>query len=148
MARAPKLITSKTLSSWGKPTFDGLVVNKEFGKENAEFMAKVLKIAGDLDQEYRSKKETFDASNPIAQSIAKVTGGDVNTVAEVLGLYDFPDFNTQLSCSWLGCGEQGGAALSLKSTSEFLKGQKKINDLMPDYSVFVNADYAAAAAKL
>ena len=142
------LITSKTLSSWGKPTFDGLIVDKEFGKENADFMAKILKIAGDLDQEYRSNKDTFDASHPIAKSIAKISGSDVNQVASVLGLYEFPTFTQQLSCNWLGCGADGGAAKSLKSTSEFLKKENKINDLMPDYSVFVNPEYAIAASKL
>lgn len=142
------LITSKTLSSWGKPTFDGLVVDKKFGKENADFMAKVLKIAADLDQQYRANKDTFDASNPIAKSIAKISGGDVNDVAGVLALYEFLDFKTQLSCSWLGCGAEGGAAKSLKSTSEFLQKEKKINDLMPDYGVFVNPEYALAASKL
>lgn len=142
------LITSKTLSSWGKPTFDGLIVDKEFGKENADFMAKILKIAGDLDEEYRSNKDTFDASHPIAKSIAKISGSDVNQVASVLGLYEFPTFTQQLSCTWLGCGADGGAAKSLKSTSEFLKKENKINDLMPDYSVFVNPEYAIAASKL
>ncbi|MGB5444322.1 MAG: taurine ABC transporter substrate-binding protein [Psychromonas sp.] len=142
------LITSKTLSSWGKPTFDGMVVDKKFGKENADFMAKVVKIMADLDTEYRSKKDSFDATHPIAQSIAKVTGGDVNTVAEVLALYEFPDIKTQLSCTWLGCGAEGGAAKSLKATSEFLKKEKKINDLKPDYSIYINPEYAAAAAKL
>jgi taurine transport system substrate-binding protein len=142
------LITSRTLSGWGKPTFDGLVVDKEFGKENADFMAKVLKIAADLDQEYRSHKESFDATHPIAKSISKISGSDVNEVAGVLDLYEFPDFATQLSCDWLGCGLKGGAAKSLKSTSEFLKKGKKINELMPDYSVFVNPEYALAASKL
>ncbi len=142
------LITSKTLSSWGKPTFDGMVVDKTFAKENGEFMAKVVKIISGLDEEYRSKKDSFDATHPIAQSIAKVSGGDINTVADVLALYEFPDLKTQLSCTWLGCGAQGGVAQSLKATSEFLKQEKKINELMPDYSVFVNPEYAAAAAKL
>ncbi|TEW54650.1 taurine ABC transporter substrate-binding protein [Psychromonas sp. RZ22] len=142
------LITSKTLSSWGKPTFDGLVVDKKFGKENADFMAKVLKIVADLDQEYRDNKDSFDASYPMAKSIAKISGTDVNDVAGVLALYEFPDFTQQLSCSWLGCGIEGGAAKSLKATSEFLKKENKINELMPDYSVFVNPEYAQAASKL
>ena len=142
------LITSKTLSSWGKPTFDGLVVDKEFGQENPGFMAKVVKIAADLDSEYRKNKDSINDQTPIAQSIAKITGGDISTVPEVLSLYDFPDLSTQLSCTWLGCGADGGAAKSLKATSEFLKAEKKINDLMPDYSVFVNPAYAIAAGKL
>ncbi|WP_432468517.1 taurine ABC transporter substrate-binding protein [Agarivorans sp. Z349TD_8] len=142
------LITSATLSAWGKPTFDGLVANKEFAAANPDFVSKMIKVVADLDADYREHKTSFDASNPIAQSIAKISGGDVNTVAEVLDLYEFPDMKTQLSCSWLGCGAEGGASKSLKSTSEFLKEQKKINDLMPDYSKFVNPSFAAAAAKM
>jgi len=142
------LISSKTLSNWGKPTFDGLVVDKEFGKENPEFMAKILKLIASLDDQYRDEKETFDASHPIAKSIAKISGGDVENVAGILDLYEFLDFDTQLSCQWLGCGSQGGAAESLKSTSEFLKKEKKINELMPDYGVFINPEYAIAASKL
>ncbi|WP_435235057.1 taurine ABC transporter substrate-binding protein [Psychromonas sp. PT13] len=142
------LITSKTLSSWGKPTFDGLVATKSFGEENPEFMAKMIKVASDLDEEYRAQKDTISPETPMAKSIAKITGGDVNTVAEVLSLYDFPSIDAQMSCEWLGCGLEGGAAKSLKSTSEFLKTEKKINDLMPDYSVFINPEYAVAASKL
>ena len=142
------LITSKTLSSWGKPTFDGLVVDKDFGKENAGFMAKVVKIVSDLDTEYRKNKESMDESSPIAKSIAKITGGDISNVPEVLALYEFPAMSEQLSCTWLGCGNEGGAAKSLKATSEFLKTERKINDLMPDYSVFINPAYATAASKL
>jgi len=142
------LISSKTLSAWGKPTFDGLVVQKDFGKENPEFMAKILKLIAGVDDQYRSEKENFDATHPIAKSIAKISGGDVNDVAGILDLYEFLDAEQQLSCQWLGCGEKSGAAESLKSTSEFLKAEKKINALMPDYSVFVNPEYALAASKL
>jgi len=142
------LISSKTLSDWGKPTFDGLVVQKDFGKENPEFMAKILKLIAGVDEQYRSEKESFDATHSIAKSIAKISGGDVNDVASILDLYEFLDVEQQLSCQWLGCGDKGGAAASLKSTSEFLKAEKKINALMPDYSVFVNPEYALAASKL
>lgn len=142
------LITSKTLSSWGKPTFDGLVATKKFGKENPDFMAKMLKVVSDLDNEYNKNKGTMTEETPMAKSIAKISGGDISTVADVLALYEFPSISTQISCEWLGCGLEGGAAKSLKSTSEFLKAEKKINDLMPDYSVFVNPEYAIAASKL
>ncbi|WP_413700321.1 glycine betaine ABC transporter substrate-binding protein [Psychromonas sp. KJ10-10] len=98
------LITSKTLSSWGKPTFDGLVVEKSFGKENPEFMAKVIKIAADLDAEYRDNKESFDETHPIAKSISKISGSELSTVAAALALYEFPDFSSQLSCVWAQCG--------------------------------------------
>ncbi|WP_026970877.1 taurine ABC transporter substrate-binding protein [Aliagarivorans marinus] len=142
------LISSATLSAWGKPTFDGLVVGTEFAAENTEFMNKLVKIISDLDAEYRDNKQAFTPDHPIAQSIAKVSGGELETVPEVLALYDFPDIDTQLSCAWLGCGADGGATKSLQFTSEFLKEQKKINELLPDYSQFVNTSFAEAAAEM
>ncbi|TCS43124.1 taurine ABC transporter substrate-binding protein [Reinekea marinisedimentorum] len=142
------LVSSKELAALGKPTFDGFVVNKKFGQEDPEFVAKVIKTMATLDAEYRDNKATFDASSPIAMSISKVTGGDINTVADVLALYDFPTMEQQLSCEWLGCGAEGAATKALKATSEFLLEQKKINELMPDYSVFVNPSFAEAASKL
>ncbi len=142
------LISSADLSAWGKPTFDGLVVSKKFGEKNPEFVAKMLKLVAALDSEYRDNKATFGVDSPIAKSIAKITGGDINTVPGVLDLYEFPDMASQLSCIWLGCGANGGATQSLKATAEFLLAQKKINDLMPDYSVFVNPTFAEAAQQL
>ena len=59
--------------------------------------------------------------------------------------YRFPTLEEQVSCAWLGCGEEGGAARALKFTSEFLKAEGKIPYLQPDYSVFVNPDFAEQA---
>ena len=50
-----------------------------------------------------------------------------------------------MSCAWLGCGAEGGAARALRFTSEFLKAEGKIPYLQPDYSLFVNPGFAEAA---
>ncbi|MBJ7537344.1 taurine ABC transporter substrate-binding protein [Marinomonas transparens] len=141
------LISSKTLSSWGKPTFDGLVVNKKFAATHKDFMVEFVKIVAAVDKEYNDNKAAFTADNPIAKSISKVTGGDIASVPAVLSLYEFLSLEEQASCAWLGCGAKGGAAASLKATSEFLLEQKKISKLKDDYSVFVTPEYVEAALK-
>lgn len=142
------LISSGELSRWGKATFDGMVVSKEYGAKNPEFVSKLIKLMATADGEYLSQKADFNADSPMAKSIAKMTGGDVNTVPGVLALYEFPTLDQQLSCSWLGCGKDGGAAKALAFTSEFLKEQGKIPKLQADYGLFVNPSFATAAAKL
>ncbi|CAM4426247.1 taurine ABC transporter substrate-binding protein [Vibrio agarivorans] len=140
------LITSKQLSAWGKPTFDGLISNTEFAKENAEFVTQFISVIADVDAQYRANKETFSGSDPMAVSVAKLAGGEPEGVVEAMSLYEFLDVDTQLSCQWLGCGEAGGATQALKATSEFLLQEKKISALQPDYSVFVNPTFAQAVA--
>lgn len=142
------LISSGELSRWGKATFDGLVVSKSYGKENPEVVAKLIKLIAAADADYRAQKETFSADSEMARDIAKMTGGDVATVPEVLALYQFPSLDEQLSCAWLGCGAEGGAAKALKFTSEFLKQQGKVPGLQEDYGQYVNPSYAELAKSL
>ncbi|MEL0622203.1 taurine ABC transporter substrate-binding protein [Marinomonas arenicola] len=141
------LITSKTLSSWGKPTFDGLVANKKFAETHKQFLVDFVKIVAAVDKEYNDHKDSFTVDSPIAKSISKVTGGDINTVPGVMALYEYPTLKEQSSCAWLGCGAKGGVVSALKATSEFLLEQKKISGLKDDYSVYVNPEYIEAAMK-
>lgn len=142
------LISSGELSRWGKATFDGLVVNKEYGKAHPEVVGQLIKLMAAADAEYRDGKATFSADSEMAKNIAKLTGGDVNQVPEVLSLYQFPTLDEQLGCAWLGCGAEGGAAKALKFTSEFLKQQGKVPALKEDYSLYVNPSYAEMAKTL
>ncbi|WP_299728941.1 taurine ABC transporter substrate-binding protein [uncultured Endozoicomonas sp.] len=142
------LISSKELSSWGKPTFDGLIASKEFTSESPEFVAKLIKIIAETDEMYRQAGVTFSVDHPIAKSVNKVVGGEPEQVVEAMALYDFPTIPTQVSCQWLGCKMEGGAAKALLYTSEFLLEEKKINALQEDYSAFVNPAYANMALTL
>lgn len=142
------LITSGQLSSWGKATFDGMVVNGAWGKANADFMAKFVKIVAAADASYRNDPSAWGENSDNAKKIVQMVGGETSQVPAVLALYNFPTIEEQISCRWLGCGKDGGAAKALLATSEFLKGEKKIDALQPDYSKFVNPGYAEAAAKM
>ncbi len=142
------LITSGQLSSWGKATFDGMVVAKKFAESDPEFMAKFVHVIAKADAAYRDDPKTWTPDSPMVKAIVKMVGGNPDDVPGVLALYGFPTLEAQASCRWLGCGKEGGAARALQFTAEFLKAEKKIPALQPDYSQFVTSAYVEAAMKL
>jgi taurine transport system substrate-binding protein len=139
------LITSGELSRWGKATFDGMVVNDDFASKNKDFMCKFVKTIAEADAAYRDDRKSFGPDSENAKAIVSLVGGTAADVPGVLALYDFPDLESQASNSWLGGGKDGGAARALLFTSEFLKSQKKIEKLLPDYGAVVTDEYVKAA---
>ena len=142
------LITSGMLSTWGKATFDGCVANKTWAAENPEFMAKYIKAVAEVDASYRDNPQAWTPDSKMAQNMVKLIGGNPEDVPGVLALYGFPTMEEQASDRWLGGGKNGGAALALYYTSEFLLKEKKIEKLLPDYGAVVNPAYIEAAMKL
>ena len=141
------LITSGLLSTWGKATFDGMVVSRSFAEANGDFMTTFVKVIAAADASYRDDLTSFSGDSENAAKIVKMVGGDPKDVPDVLALYKFPTLEQQASCVWLGCGRDGGAARALQFTSEFLKTEKKIDSLQSDYGNFVNPSYVEAAMK-
>ncbi|MEM7172166.1 MAG: taurine ABC transporter substrate-binding protein [Pseudomonadota bacterium] len=136
------LITSGLLSSWGKATFDGMVVDRSFAEDNAGFMCKLIKSISEADESYRSNPGAWGPESGPAQAIAELVGGEAANVPIVLDLYDFPTLDQQVSTQWLGGGGSGGAARALRFTAEFLKAQGKVRSLPEDFGRFVNPAYA------
>ena len=139
------LLTSGDLAKLGKATFDGMVVYNDFASKNAKFMCQFVKTMAAADAAYRDNKGAFSGDSANAKKIVKLVGGDAKDVPGVLALYDFPTLKSQASSTWLGGGKDGGAAKALFFTSEFLKKQKKIDAMLPDYGAVINASYAKAA---
>ena len=139
------LLSSGDLGRWGKATFDGMVVSKEFGAKNPELVSTLIGLIDAVDTEYRATKTELTADSAMVKKIAQMTGGEPSSVPGVLALYDFPTLADQIGCAGLGCGADGGAAKALMFTSEFLEAQGKIPGLQEDYSAFINASYAEAA---
>jgi taurine transport system substrate-binding protein len=133
------LITSGLLSSWGKATFDGMLANKTWASENPDFMCKFIETIGATDAAYRSDPAAWSPDSAEVQAIVSLIGGSAADVPGVLELYDFPDMETQASARWLGGGKEGGAARALTFTSEFLKAEKKIPEVLDDYSTAINS---------
>ena len=142
------LISSGQISKeTGKTTFDGIVVNKDWAKDNADFLVKVTKILAKADEDYRANKVKWTADSAQVKSVAKITGAKPEDVPAAIALYRFPTLKEQASKSWLGGGKDGGAAQSLQATANFLKLQGTIASVLADYSVGVNPIYAQKAAE-
>lgn len=142
------MVTSGELSAKGKATFDGMVVNSAFAKENPEFMAKFVKVMAQADAAYRDNKAKWTPDSAEVKAIVKLVGGEPAEVPDVLALYGFPTLQEQASPRWLGGGTDGGAAKALKFTSEFLKTEGRVDALQADYGKFVTPAFAEAALKL
>jgi taurine transport system substrate-binding protein len=141
------ILTSGKLSAeTGKATFDGYVVNKDWAKQNHDFMVKFVKVLAAADEKYRSNKAKWTADSPEVKAVAKWSGAKAENVPAGMALYKFPTAAEQ-STKWLGGGKDSMAAKALSATADFQLSQKQIEKTLPDYSVAVNPSYAAEAAK-
>jgi taurine transport system substrate-binding protein len=148
LASGKPIITSGEIAKQtGKATFDGVVVNKDWAKNHADFIGKFIKLMADADADYRANKAKWTADSPQIKAVAAITGAKAENVPQGMALYEFPTIEEQLSKTWLGGGKEGGAAMSLAETSAFLKSQGTIQEVLPDYSVGVNASYLKAIGK-
>jgi taurine transport system substrate-binding protein len=134
---------SEVIGAASVPTFDGLVAEKNFAKKNPKFMAAFTKVLAQAYADYNSNKAAWTAESPQVKGIVKMIGGDGAGAVEALGLLAFPDAKEQASDTWLG----GGATRALNESAKFLVEQKQITKALDDYAPFVNASYAAEAAK-
>ena len=140
------LISSGTLSGWGKATFDGYLVDKTFARQNPEFMTAFIRVLAAADEAYRKNQAAWTVNSPQVADVAKVTGAKPEDVPESMALYRFPTLEEQASNKWLGGGKDGGAARALAFTSAFLKDQGRVEKVLPDYSAAVNPEWVKRAA--
>jgi taurine transport system substrate-binding protein len=141
------LITSGDLGNWGKPTFDGLIADRKFSKMNSTFMVQFVTVLAKTDAEYRNNSSTWTPDSDPIKAIVGLVGGNPKDVPGVLASYVFPTLEQQGSCQWLGCGKDGGASRALLATAEFLKREKKIPAVLPDYSPYLNVGWIEMALK-
>jgi taurine transport system substrate-binding protein len=136
------LIGADETAAWGFPTFDGWVVNKEFGEANKDKIVAFLKEVDRVNKAYLANPAAWTADSAEVKALATATGADPAQVPEILSGFGFLPMSEQITDTWLG-----GAAKTIKGTADFLKGAGRIDSVADDYSAFVNADYAKAAAQ-
>jgi taurine transport system substrate-binding protein len=139
------LVSAGELAKAGRPTFDAIMVDREWGEKNKEFMTALVKALAAKDAEYKANKAKWTADSPEAAAVAKVSGADVKDVPAALADYSFLTLEEQASATWLGGGKDSGVAKALTDTSEFLKEQGRVAETAPDYSKFVTDAYVKAA---
>src|SRR5205085_6454926 len=107
------IMTSGKLSAeTGKDTFDGYIVNKDWAKQNQDFMVKFVKVLAAADEKYRANQAKWTADSPEVKAVAKWSGAKAEDVPAGMALYRFPTLAEQNS-KWLGGGKNSLAAKAL-----------------------------------
>lgn len=128
------MISSGRLGRWGKPTFDGLVADKNWAKQNPKFMVEFVRAIAKIDEEQRSQPNLWSLRSANIKKISAFLDGTGFGVFKSLRLYARPDLKKQASRAWLGGGSNSKAARSFESIAEFLKKHGVIDKVLPDYS--------------
>lgn len=134
------LITSKDVAARGAATFSAWVATGDFAKENKDFLAKFAGVINEKYASFRNDKATWGPESENAKALAKLLGGTPEQQASALNNLNLLTPEQQASKDWLGGGEASGAAKILKETSEFLKSQGKISDVLDSYAAAVTPD--------
>lgn len=138
---------SEEIGKASVPTFDGLVADKAWAEKNPKFMAAFTQVLAKAYADYQADSASWTADSPQVQGMVKMIGGKPDDVANALKLLGFPTAQEQASKTWLGGGKDSGAAQAFAASAQFLKEQKQIDRALDDYTPYVNASYAQAAAK-
>jgi taurine transport system substrate-binding protein len=140
-ANGKTIASSGSIGKKGYPTFDGLVVDATWARNNEGFMLALVKALAKADEDYRSNPAKWSADSPQVRAVAKWTKADAKDVPGAMALYKFPTMQEQLSAAWLG----GGAAKALMDTALFLKEQGRVQEVKPSYGPYVNPSFVQKA---
>lgn len=139
------LVTSGEVSKRGAPVFSALVVTGDFAKNNAEFLTKYVGLIDKYYVDFAKNPSNWTASSDNIKAIAKLQGGTPEENAGWLNTTVVVPLQEQVTAAWLGEGDKGSVAKTLKDTAGFLKEQKKITAVKDSYASFVDPQFAAAA---
>ena len=135
---------SNEVAKWGAPTFDAWIVRKDFAQKNPDFVTAFVKVTGKAYADYRAHPAEWKTGSSKAVKIARLTGAKESEIAELLAGSSFPILAEQAQL--LG-GTNGATVKALTATSTFLKEQKKVERVLPDYQSYVNVRFVNDAAK-
>ncbi len=136
------IIGADQVAAWGFPTFDGWVVNREFGQAHKAEVVAFLKEIDKANASYLTNPAAWTADSAEVKTLATGTGADAAQVPAILEGFTFLPMSTQITDTWLG-----GAGKTIKGTADFLKAAGRIDTVVDDYTKFVNPEFATEAAK-
>lgn len=140
------VLSSADVARQGAPTFDALIVDKDWAAKNKAFVTALVGAMAKADAAFRSDQAAFVSDPSRVEQIARIVGSTPADVAPALKSYAYPTAREQSSDAWLGGGNVGGVAKALATTGAFLKEQGRVAELPGDFSKFVNPEFASAAA--
>jgi taurine transport system substrate-binding protein len=142
-----EIINSGEVGKASVPTFDGIVANKSWAKDNPKFMAAFTKVLAEAYADFKKNGANWTPDSPEVKGIIKMIGGKPEDIVEASHLLQYPTAEEQASDTWLGGGAKGGAVRAFAASAQFLKSQKQIDSVLADYTPYVTDAYAKAAEK-
>lgn len=136
------LTDSAQVAKWGAPTFDAWIVRKDFARDHPDFVRAFVRVTGQAYADYRKNGKAWTADSAQVDKIARLTGASKADIPALLGGSLFPTLQEQTTSRLLG----GGTAKAITDTALFLKEQKKVDKVLPDYRHFVDAQFVKQAA--
>jgi len=133
------LLTGAEKEKLGIQVFDATTVSTQWASENADLLAKFLKVTADMNAKYAG-----GGSAEMLPAIAKAAGMDQKATKETMAGFAFPTIKEQLSAKWLG----GGTQKFLKEVGDFFVKQGTIPKARDSYDSAVDASYLKAASKM
>ena len=136
------MTTAGVIAKTGFPTFNGWVATNKFASANRAGLINFLKAMNEINGDYSKNKASWTVDSPKTKAVATNVGITPAAVVSALEGAIYPDGELNMSANWMG----GGAATTIKSTADFLKGAGRISTAADSYSKFENPEFAKAAA--
>lgn len=133
------LMTGTEKEAIGIQIFDATTVSAEWAKENADLLAKFLKVTADMNAKFAA-----DGSDEMLPLIAKAAGMDEEATKKAMTTFTFPTVEEQLNEKLLG----GGIQKFLKEVADFFVAQGTLPKARDSYDGAVNASYLEGASKM
>lgn len=133
---APLLEGQAKMDVVGK-VFDVTSVPTEFAEENPELLTKFLAMTAKMNAMYAEDPDSMIGD------IATAAGQELDDAKAVIGVFAFPDIETQLSDEWMG----GGLVDFMAASAASLEASGEITAL-DDYAPLVNSSFLEAAAEM
>ena len=136
------MTTAGIVAKTGFPTFNGWVATNKFSASNGPGLVNFLKAMNAINGDYSKNKAAWNTDSPKVKAVATNVGITPAAVVAALDGAIYPDGDLNMSSAWMG----GGAATTIKSTADFLKGAGRIAAAADSYTKFVNPEFAKVAA--
>jgi taurine transport system substrate-binding protein len=139
------LLTAQQAADRGAVTFSALVARTQLAKESPDFVTQFVHIVDKYYRQYETKPAGWTPDSQQVRTLSRFTGARPEDVAARLAVSVFVPAGDQVGPKWLGGGSTSEAAKVLHSTAEFLKEQRKINQVLDSYSAFVDPSFLQAS---
>lgn len=135
------LIDSAEVAKLGGPTFVAWITRKDYAAAHPDVLKAFTRVTLETYAHFRKDPDDYKAGTANAKKIADFNGAKVEEIfEEVDGAY-YPLADEQASNALLG----KGTADAIAATAAFLKEQKKVDELLPNYAGSITAEFVKAA---